>query len=133
MTQRFWRDLVASNDHGMWQGAIPQPPTSPQGVEENFFSDVVLGLAKAEEKKERLGELLADAVHEGRVRLELAAPDEGKPLKHSRTGKRPGRPPKEEDHREMLREIRTANPESDGWAKFKKRLAGQLSPRVARR
>ena len=111
--------------HGLWRGAIPSAPTTPQGRKENFFSDVVMRMQKKEEDEEKLGELLVDAAREGRVRVEPAA--------SARATGEPRRPSSEDKYREMLRDIRAANPESDGWAKFKKRLAGRLTPRIARR
>jgi hypothetical protein len=87
-------------------------PTSPQGVKENFFFDIVMRLVKKEADKEKLGELLADAAHEGRVRVKPA--DE----KKTRIGRRPNEP----GDVEMLREIRAQNPKSEGWTKFRKRL-----------
>lgn len=129
MTQRFWRDLVASPAHGLWRGAIPQPPTSPQGVKENFFFDVVMRLAEAEEDREKLGDLLVKAAHEGRVRV---TPSDGKQ-------KRKGRPPNDIADCEMLRDIRAKNPKSDGWTIFKNRLTAppdkgkQLALATARR
>jgi len=112
MNKRFWRDLVASPNHGLWQGAIPQPPTSPQGVKENAVFDAVMGLAKAEEDKERLGELLADAVGEGRVRVKAS---DGKKTRR-------GRRSNGETDAKLLNEIRAKNPKSDEWTKFKNHL-----------
>lgn len=129
MNKRFWRDLVASPNHGLWQGAIPQPPTSPRGVKENAVFDAVMGLAKAEEDKERLGELLADAVERGQVRVQFT--DEKQ--------KRSGRPPNAIADSQMLHDIRVKNPKSDGWTIFRNRLTAppdkgrQVSMTTARR
>jgi hypothetical protein len=112
MTKRPWRDLVASPDRGLWQGAIPRAPTSPQGRKENLFSDVVMRLAKMEGDKEKLGELLANAVERGQVRVKLT--DE-KP-------ERRGRKPNGSADANMLQDIRAKNPKSDEWTKFKNRL-----------
>jgi hypothetical protein len=109
MNKRFWRDLIASPDHGLWRGAIPVTD------KENFFSDVVHKLAQAEEDEEKLGELLVAAARQGRVNLE--------PTEADKTGKgRVGRPSKLAADCDMLREIRATTRGSDGQWEFKTRL-----------
>ena len=123
MPRRFWRDLVASSDHGLWRGAIPQPPTSPQGVKENFLFDLVMRLAETEEDEEKLGELLVKVARQGRLERTsepVAPPATSEKLLGSDENEKPrgGRRPNESADDELLAEIRAQNPKSDGRKKF---------------
>ena len=71
MNNRYWRDLIASSDHGLWRGALPVT------AKENFFFDIVMRLAKKEEDDEKLEKLLAARPGaELRWRTESVAPSQ---------------------------------------------------------
>ena len=109
---------------------IPRAPTSPEGRKENFFSDAVMRLAKAEADEERLGELLADAF---RARASSTSNLRGE--KPERKGRRPNAV----SDSKILADIRAKNPKSDGRKHFMDRLTAladkgkQLGMTTARR